>query len=721
MNKQIFISSLLVFIMGFTSLIAQTTQGFTYQAVARASDGSILENKPVGVTFIINKSSSNGDEVFRETHTTETNRYGLFTLEIGSQDPGNFQGIDWAADRYFISVEIDGNPMTPSGQEFLAVPYSKVSEKAVNMEIAELTNVNETAPIIGQVLKWNGSAWAPATDDSGGTGGDLTAGTGLEITPAKVINNTGDTNPADDITIGSNAGGDLAGTYPNPTVAGLQGQAVANTLPTNGQVLKFNQANGRWEPGTDIASTGGGSYSGGTGISVDNNNNIITNTKPDQEVNITGTGATSVSGSYPDFTISSTDNNTTYTGGTGITITGGNVINNNGDLNPSDDITSGSVAGGDLAGTYPNPTVDAIRGRPIATTAPTTGQFLRWTGSQWAPGTGVSTTGFWNASGSNISNSNTGNVGIGITSPSNKLDVNGNMRVRDRFHLQPGNTIMLMGLESTNGAGTFEGFGPNGQYNFRLTSQGAGSTAANYGFVGVHDTNGKLQAGMQVDDSFGPATGKLFADVVTSEQVIAERFAINQGGPPVKVEAKIRSNGAGAIEVFGPNGNLNASLDDHNNGANYGALNVFDANGILQAGVDVDPNTNQGIVFGDVKSFRADHPLDPNKEIWYASVEGPEAAAYMRGTATVVNGYAEISFPEHFELIIDPSSLTISTSPWSADSKGLAVIKRSAKGFEVQELLQGNGTYKFDWEAKAVRKGFENFEVIRDRPEGRKE
>ena len=43
---------------------------------------------------------------------------------------------------------------------------------------------------------------------------------------------------------------------------------------------------------------------------------------------------------------------------------------------------------------------------------------------------------------------------------------------------------------------------------------------------------------MQVDDSFGPATGKLFSDVVTSEQVIAERFAINQGGPPVKVEAK---------------------------------------------------------------------------------------------------------------------------------------------------------------------------------------
>ena len=111
---------------------------------------------------------------------SQLNDYGLFTLVIGSVNTSQFQAIEWGEDRYFISIEIDGNPIGPGGQEFQAVPYSKVSEKAVNMEINELNNVNATAPIIGQVLKWNGSTWAPGNDAVDSTT-SLIAGDGLEI------------------------------------------------------------------------------------------------------------------------------------------------------------------------------------------------------------------------------------------------------------------------------------------------------------------------------------------------------------------------------------------------------------------------------------------------------------------------------------------------------------------------------------------------------------
>ena len=83
-----------------------------------------------------------------------------------------------------------------------------------------------------------------------------------------------------------------------------------------------------------------------------------------------------------------------------------------------------SAAGGDLSGSYPDPTVAKLQGYPVSSAAPSVGQVLKWNGSAWAPATDeIGGGGFWSASGSHIYNNNAGNVGIGTSSPTHRLTV----------------------------------------------------------------------------------------------------------------------------------------------------------------------------------------------------------------------------------------------------------------------------------------------------------
>jgi hypothetical protein len=180
------------------------------------------------------------------------------------------------------------------------------------------------------------------------------------------------------------------------------------------------------------------------------------------------------------------------------------------------------------------------------------------------------------------------------------------------------------------------------------------------------------------------------------------------------------SSGAGFLDILGPNGNPNARISNITNFPNHGSIRVFDAQGVDKAGMYIADN-GTGVIFADVKNFRIAHPYLPDQEIWYACVEGPEAAAYLRGTARLVNGKATVTFPEHYQIVSSGESMTVYLTPLDANSLGLAVSAKSAGGFEVQELYQGSGNYDFDWEVKCVRKGHENYRVLRNKSEMRSE
>ena len=167
-------------------------------------------------------------------------------------DADNTRSLGSSSKRFsdIYAVEIHGN-VTSAGQ----------ASTIANHNISGLADVSTTAPNSGQILKWDGSKWAPADDATAG-------GAGLD---------------AD--TLDGQHGSyylDYTNFSNKPTIPGVLADLtnVHNAAPTDGQVLAWDNANSRWAPANGggvgditavVAGTGltGGATSGSATLNVD--------------------------------------------------------------------------------------------------------------------------------------------------------------------------------------------------------------------------------------------------------------------------------------------------------------------------------------------------------------------------------------------------------------------------------------------------------------------
>lgn len=255
-----------------TLMVAQAPQKFNYQGVARNSAGDPIVSSPIGLRLSITDGSTS---LYTETFTITTNALGLFTAEIGGGNivSGSFAAIDWSTGARYLKVEMDpagGVAYTDMGSsQLLSVPYALFANRTGTLNLGDLGNVSSTAPVTNQVLQWNGTEWVPANISSGGgdnwgsqtvTTNTTLTGNGTSASPLG-MGQQGATNgqvlkwngtawaPAND-------GGDNWGTQNVVTNSSLTGNGTsANPLgigqqgATSGQVLKWNGT--AWAPAND--------------------------------------------------------------------------------------------------------------------------------------------------------------------------------------------------------------------------------------------------------------------------------------------------------------------------------------------------------------------------------------------------------------------------------------------------------------------------------------
>jgi len=119
--------SILALVLLVVSVFAQAPAKFNYQAVIRDADGNLRAEEEISLTVHI--SYENSGDVYSAIYKGNTNKYGVITLEIGSEKPSEFKKINWSAGNYRLVLEKgDGIPI--SNTLLLSVPYAMHAKTA---------------------------------------------------------------------------------------------------------------------------------------------------------------------------------------------------------------------------------------------------------------------------------------------------------------------------------------------------------------------------------------------------------------------------------------------------------------------------------------------------------------------------------------------------------------------------------------------------------------
>ncbi len=481
--------------------------------------------------------------------------------------------------------------------------------------------VSNTAPAIGQVLKYDGTSYVPNSSILAETQVLSLAGTTLSIsgTSSSVVLPS-----SSSAAVGlMQLAGDIGGTATVPKVVGIQGVPVSTTVPTTGQVLKYD--------GTNYVPS----------------NSIMTET---QTLGLSGST----------LTISGTNSSVV------LPIAADATSSTNGIMRLA----------GDLGGTAASPLVAKLQGRTLSSTTPTTGQVLKFDGTQWAPGNTVTTeTQTLALSGSTITISGTNSSVVLPVAADATTTTNGIMRLAG--DLGGTGSTAAAPVISDNAITTVKlatGAVTDAKFSGILSLAKGGTGSATQNFVDL--TTAQTVAGAKTfSGDFAVGASKMTVASSTGNMVIAGTLTAggilypNTNGTSGYV---LTSNGSGAATWASvPVTSLSGTLSVANGGTGSTTKNF------------VDLTTNQ-IIAGD-KTFTgttATNDLNGTNG-FFSSTLGTNGATSL-GSTLIVSG--NVTFNGTANALGN-----ISSGTWNGST--IAVARGGTGATSLTGMLKGNGTF----------------------------
>ncbi len=702
---------------------------FKYQAVARDGSGNVLRNQNLRVQVSIIAADSN-NVLLTEEHSTTTSGLGIFTLEVGrgSGTTGSIGEINWGASEHLLQVGIDVNggnnfvTIQPSSK-ILGVPFAAHALTAANVEGDDDPDpLNEIQSLIvdGDQIFLSGDTSATVVDlgdiinnslthsdqDSTNELQQLT----LEGTTLTLSKNGGSVN----LPSGSMGDGD---SDPNNEIQVLTRTGNDVTLSVGGGTINIedddtdptNELQSLVLDGDEISISGDATNTVIDLGEIINNTVVIDPEDPTNELqNLTRTGD-NVTLSNGGGTVDIKDDDSDATNeiqtltrlGDDITLSngGGSANIEDGDADPNNEIQQLTINGSVLSLSDGGGSVNLPEMSGDADADPQNEiQTLSRSGDDIMLSLGGGTV---NVADDDADATNE----LQTVSKSGEMvtlsDGGGKFNVRDD-DADPSNEIQTLSLVGSTLA--LSDGGNSVEIPISPWTE-SGSQLSYAGAVILDGTNGN--SNVEMGGFFGSNEGFI---------------ALGNSGGATRVLGAV-SNGAGTLFTSGPNGSTNTSISVSSQNANLGEICIYDASGskgpcldfAIIDGAHGGRPEGVGSITSDVKMCRMDHPTQPTKEIWYTALEGSGVDAFTRGQVQLVAGTASVKLPDHFLAMATSEGMTITLTPHSAKSLGLAAIDRTATGFTIKELGKGTGSYLVDWEVKSARKGFEQVEAVREK------